>query len=208
MWIFQASSSPTGHGPGDRVRIGSPDNLMSSWLPSVLRTFAATHPTVSIAVIVGYTRPLIESMNRGSLDIVIGSRCRGDQPGHLLWREPLVWAYARDGVIEREMPVPLALFPEPCPYREAALAALARAGRDWRITLVSPSFDVIVAAAEAEFGVVPISQSLLTAQLQTMGPAEGLPDLPEVEVMVFTSGRNGMLAVTELTDEIVRVARL
>jgi DNA-binding transcriptional LysR family regulator len=125
-----------------------------------------------------------------------------------LWREPLVWAYARDGVIDREMPVPLALFPEPCPYREAALAELARAGRDWRVTLVSPNFDVIVAAAEAEFGVVPISQSLLTAQLQTMGRAEGLPDLPEVEVMVLPAAEMGCWLLPSCADEIVRIARL
>jgi DNA-binding transcriptional LysR family regulator len=196
-----------GSGPRDHIRVGSSDDFASSWLLGVLRAFVVAHPGVSIEVSVGNTAPLLERMNGGSLDLVVGSRCRGDQRGQQLWREPLVWAYARGGVLNSELPVPLALFPEPCPYRDAALAALADSHRDWRVVLVSPSVAGLLAAAAAEFAVTPVAQSLLSAQLQSMGSAEGFPDLPEVEFMVFTSSRDGPPALADLTDQIIRAAR-
>ena len=52
----------------------------------------------------------------------------GPQPGLALWREPLVWAWSGQPLVALPNPLPLALFPEPCPYREAALTRLAQAG--------------------------------------------------------------------------------
>lgn len=188
------------------IRMGASDDFMSSWLPQVLSDYQNAHPEVSIETSVANTGTLLTSLNRGDLEIVIGSRCNGEQQGNLLWREPLVWAYSKASAPHRSSPVPLALFPEPCPYREAALVALADHGRDWRIAVVSPSVGSLRAAAAAGLAVVPLNRSLLTSQLRALEVDTEMPKLPQVEFMVFT-GKAEADGVAEVKHEIIRAAR-
>ena len=190
------------------VRIGASDDFMSNWLPDVLREFRSARKGVSIEVSVANTGLLLGALERGDLDLVVGSRCQGDRTGQLLWREPLVWAYAKASLPNAMEPLQLALFPEPCPYRDAALAALAAAGRDWRIALVSPSVGSLRAAAAAAFAIAPLNRSLLTPQLQALGSDTEMPTLPEVEFMVFSRPRDDHSEITEIANEIVRAAKL
>ena len=190
------------------LRIGASDDFMSSWLPGILQQFQSARPGVSMEIHVANTGLLLASMDRGELDLVVGSRCRGDQTGQLLWREPLVWAYAKGSLPDERAPLPLALFPEPCPYRDAALAALAAAGREWRVAVVSPSVGSLRAAAAAGFAVSPLNRSLLTPQLQALGSDAAMPALPDVEFMVFSQKQGGPREIAEVADEIVRAARL
>jgi DNA-binding transcriptional LysR family regulator len=190
------------------LRVGASEDFMSSWLPAVLREFHNARPGVSVEVQVANTGLLLASMDRGELDLVIGSRCHGDQSGHLLWREPLVWAYSTAELPKDIGPLPLALFPEPCPYRDAALAALAAAGRDWLIAVVSPSVGSLRAVAASGFAVAPLNRSLLTAQLRALERDARLPPLPDVEFMVFSrSDGAGATEIEALTNEIVCAAK-
>ena len=66
-----------------------------------------------------------------------------------------MWAYAKGNLPDAVAPLPLAVFAEPCPYREAALAALATITRPWRIAVVSPSVAGLRAAAAAALAVSP-----------------------------------------------------
>ena len=175
--------------------------------PVALRGFQTARPEISIEISVANTGVSLASLERGDLDLVVGSRCRGDQRGHLLWREPLVWAYAKADLPAAGGPLPLALFPEPCPYRDAALAALAAAGRRFRIAVVSPSVGSLRGAAAAGFAVTPLNRSLLTSQLRALGPDAQMPPLPEVEFMVFSQGHDGPPEIADLTNAIVRAAR-
>jgi DNA-binding transcriptional LysR family regulator len=99
--------------------------------------------------------------------------------------------------------VPLALFPEPCPYREAALAALARGGVEYRIALVGSSVAGLRAAAQAGFAVTPIVHTQLVNGLRVMPPDAGLPALPDVEFTMLASGASSPKIADELAGAIV-----
>jgi len=204
----EASLKLSGVAPRAHITIGASDDFMSGWLPGVLCEFQSARPGTSVEIRVANTGLLLASLERRELDLVIGSRCNGDQRGQLLWREPLVWAYAKANLPTEVGPLPLAPFPEPCPYRDAALAALAAIGRDWRIAVVSPSVGSLRAAAASGFAVTPLNRSLLTPQLQALGADTRLPALPEVEFMVFSQSHDDRPIVAEITNEIVRAARL
>jgi DNA-binding transcriptional LysR family regulator len=203
----EAKRKLSGIAKGVHIRIGASDDFMSNWLPAVLHAFQAAWPGVVIETNVANTRVLLASLDRGELDIVVGSRCHGDHTGHLLWREPLVWAYAKAGQPDPTEPLPIALFPDPCPYRDAALAALAKAGREWRIAVVSPSVGSLRAAAAASLAVTPINRSLLTPDLHALGPKAQLPPLPDVEFMVFSRRHDGAAEIAAIIEEIARAAR-
>lgn len=193
---------------GVHVRIGASDDFMSAWLPDVLRRFEQERPGLTVEVRVANTGLLLAGMEAGELDVIVGSRCHGDQTGQLLWREPLVWAYAKGTAPDNLAPLPLALFPEPCPYREAALAALAAAGRESRIAVVSPSVAGLRAAAAAALAVTPLNRSLLIPQLSALTGESNMPELPEVEFMVFSRPHGGPSEISDLANEIVEAARL
>lgn len=103
---------------------------------------------------------LLDTMERGEFDMVIGCRCRGDHGGRVLWTEPLVWGFARNMKPDELSPLPIALFPEPCPYRDAALAALASANRECRIVTASPSLGGLIAIAPGGLAVTPLNAHL------------------------------------------------
>jgi DNA-binding transcriptional LysR family regulator len=170
---------------------------------NVVQAFAVRYPRIAFTVRVGIPAQLLQAMDQGELDLVIGGRCHDARAGHVLWREPLVWASGILAAPAPGVPVPLALLPEPCPYREAALAALARAGRDYRIALVCPSGAGLCAAAQAGFAVTPIVQSQLAHGLHAVAPDARLPALPDVEFTMFTAPGASARVADELGNAIV-----
>lgn len=108
----------------------------------------------------GITSELLQHKRLGQLDLVFGKqRARGDDEGELLWEEPLVWASSSTLKLLPDASLLLAVFPEPCVYREAAIAALASSTRPWRVAFESSSMAGCIAAALAGFAVTPIARS-------------------------------------------------
>lgn len=163
------------------LRIGASDDLASTWLPDALRKFQDVRRGKSLELHISNPASLLEGMERGEIDVILGCRCRGDHGGRTLWTEPLVWAFARNAMPDERSPLPLALFPEPCPYRDAALAALATANRACRIATVSPSLGGLTAIAAAGLAVTPLNASSLAPSLRALGPDADLPPLPAID---------------------------
>ncbi|WP_027213424.1 LysR substrate-binding domain-containing protein [Burkholderia sp. WSM2232] len=196
----QLSREPS-HG---EVRVGLSEDLSNVRLMNVMQAFAVRYPRIAFSVRVGIPADLLVAMDQGELDVVIGGRCDGGRAGQVLWREPPVWVGAEWSSLARGVPVPLALFPEPCPYREAALAALARGGVDYRIALVGSSVAGLRAAAQAGFAVTPMVHTQLVNGLRVMPPDEGLPALPDVEFTMFAVGGPSPRIADELGSAIVQ----
>ncbi|MEJ5020984.1 LysR family transcriptional regulator [Ochrobactrum vermis] len=162
------------------LRIGASDDLTSTWLPSVLKRFQNSRSERTLEIQISNTASLLETMEKGELDLAIGCRCRGDQSGTHLWSEPLKWAVGKT-LVEAGTLIPLAVFPEPCPYRDAALAGLAAKNSKWRIASISPSLGSLTALVAAGLAVTPLNSSSIPAKLQTADANELLPLLPDVE---------------------------
>ncbi|CDG84985.1 LysR substrate-binding domain-containing protein [Janthinobacterium agaricidamnosum] len=195
----EASARLRGGAIGGRLRIGASEDFAAAWLPQVLETFQRWHPQASIELKVGITAELLRQQDRGRLDAVFGKQCRRmDDIGELLWQEPLVWAYADSRALDGQAALPLAVFPEPCIYRESAIAALGGAARPWRMAFESSSMAGCLSAALAGFAVTPIARSQLRDGLRELGAADGLPPLPEVRFYAFLRKK------TEATTALLR----
>jgi DNA-binding transcriptional LysR family regulator len=183
----EAYASMHGRPARGRLRVGASEDFAGSWLPRVLTTFLRWHPELSLELKVGISADLLRQLARGRLDVVFGKQCSlTDDDGDLLWSEPLVWACAASMRIDPGAPVPLAVFPEPCAYREAALGALATAGRKSKIVFESASIAGCLSAALAGFAVAPVALSQMRQGLAEGTEACGLPPLPEVRLYGFT----------------------
>lgn len=185
----------------DRLRIGASEDFASAWLPRVLQRFRRWHPEASIELKVGITTDLLRQQARGRTDVVFGKQCRrvGDD-GELLWEEPLVWAAATAIELPAGEPLPLALFPEPCVYREAAITALGAAARPWRLVFESASMAGCLSAALAGFAVTVVARSQMREGLRELGPEQGFPTLPEARFYAFS--RQPSLAADALIEAV------
>ncbi|MGE7959740.1 LysR substrate-binding domain-containing protein [Pseudomonas sp. NPDC089530] len=171
-----------------RVRIGMSEDFAEPRLLRLLQEFAAQYPGMEIDVQVNIPGTLLEHIRQGDLEVVIGSLCETSKPGVLLWQEPLVWACSEHQAMSRlPAQLPLALFPEPCPYRAVALQRLAQAGIAQRMAMLCTSTTALRAAALSGFAVAPMAMSQLGQGLAVLGAEHGLPELPDAEFRLFTS---------------------
>jgi DNA-binding transcriptional LysR family regulator len=187
-----------------RVRIGANEDLTDSWLPGVLRRFGNRYPEIEVELEIGIGPRLFEMVETQELDLAVGSFCEGRAAGHTLWREPLVWAISEDSEVPRVLP--LAFFPEPCPYREAALRALASSEHQWRVVSTSGSLAGVRAAAIAGLALTPLPLQTIRPGLRVLGTKDKMPRLPEIEYVLKVRESDGRPAVSALGDLVQEMA--
>ncbi|MFP6850821.1 MAG: LysR substrate-binding domain-containing protein [Pseudomonas sp.] len=182
-----------------QLRVGASEDFASAWLPQVLQRFRQWHPEATIELKVGITAELLRQQERGRLDLVFGKQCsRVEGLGELLWEEPLVWVFAAGQALAIDQPLPLAVFPEPCIYREAAITALGKTDRAWRVVFESSSMAGCISAARAGFAATVIAGSQRGEGLRVLGSEDGFPELPVARFYAFSRTENP--ACTALID--------
>jgi DNA-binding transcriptional LysR family regulator len=165
-----------------RLRLGVADHFVPRHLAPTLARFARTWPEVRIEVEVGRSHELRASLAREELDLVLGKRRDGETEGRVIFTEAVVWVAGPDFLIPRDRPLPLAMLPQGCMFRDRALAALARAGIGYDVVYTSPSLMGIAAAAQAGFAATVIGRTGLPDGLVEL---EGLPPLGTAEMCLF-----------------------
>ena len=173
------------------LRFGVSEDLVLSRLPEILRAFRTAHPLVDLELVVGLSSQLHEKLEAGALDLVFAKRRPGDGSGVTVWQERLIWLSSPEMRLDPEQPVPLVLFPGASITRKAAVDALNRHGRTWRLAFSSDSLSALLAAVRAGFGISAQSPVLASSALVALPDSAGLPLLPVVDVVVL--GRSSRL---------------
>ncbi|MGG5888675.1 LysR substrate-binding domain-containing protein [Falsiroseomonas sp. HC035] len=176
-----------------RLRLGVADHFVPRSLAHILARFARTYPEARLEVEVGRSHELRTKQAAGGLDLVLGKRRDGETAGVRIWTEPVVWAASPDWVAPEGRPLPLALLPEGCMFRERALRALARAGLPFEAVFTCDSLLGLAAAAQAGFALTVLGRSGFPDGLREVA---GLPELGVVEMAVFgdAEGRSQVVA--------------
>jgi DNA-binding transcriptional LysR family regulator len=178
------------------LRLGVADHFVPQHLAPILARFARTYPDVQLEVEVGRSHELRTACERGQLDLVIGKRRDGETSGVAIWTETLAWTGARaNGPATesgRNAPLPLAMLPPGCMFRDRALATLSRANIPHEIVYTSASLLGVIAAAEAGFAITVLGRSTLTPALREVS---GLPPLGSAEMAIFgdAEGRSALV---------------
>ncbi|GGC31518.1 transcriptional regulator [Siccirubricoccus deserti] len=183
-----------------RLRLGVADHFLPRSLAPVLARFAATFPELRLEVEVGRSHELRAAQEKGALDLVLGKRRDGETIGSPIWTEPIVWVATPGWLAPDGRPLPLAMLPQGCMFRERALAGLARAGLAFEVVFTSASLLGIAAAAQAGLCVTVLGRAGLPEGLAEL---DGLPELGVAEMAVFgdAAGR------TQLVEPLVRFIR-
>jgi len=183
------------------IRFGTPEDFATHYLPTVLASFRHHHPRVKLNVTCDLTLNLLDGFHRGDYEVILAKRDpQRVKGGTKVWREPLVWA-AADGYMPEER-LSLVLSPQPCIYRDRALAALDRAKRSWHISYTSPSLAGTIAAVKAGIGITVLPAHMIPEGIHPIRKETKLPHLADAELALMK--RDELSKVAELfADHIV-----
>lgn len=166
------------------IRLGTPEDFATHYLPDVLASFRRHHPRVQLNVSCDLTLNLIKGFEGGHFDLILVKRDPGRvKGGSKVWREPLMWVAADHWKPEDRLS--LVLSPQPCIYRARALAALDRAKKPWHISYTSPSLAGTLAAVKAGLGITVLPAQMIPAGLKPVRKAIRLPELADAEIALI-----------------------
>lgn len=161
------------------VRIGTPNDFGTRFLPNILSQFALIYPNVTVDVRLDMSEVVMKQLNQGELDLALVMSGVLDEPltGEVVYTEQLVWLGRKGGCAYDRDPLPLAVSDQGCSWRDTALAALDAANRSYRVAYSSPHCAGQLAAVLADLAVAPWPPSLVTPDTVALGPDHGLPRL-------------------------------
>lgn len=175
------------------ARIGMPQDYAETLLPGLLGRFARQFPQARVEATVERSAVLLETIRQGGLDMALLHR-RTDVEENAgrgvtlvrLRRSAVRWIGAADFIFDPAEPTPLALLSPPCPFRDMALEALERCGRQWRLAFVGGGPAGAWAATAAGLGIAARLLESAPPGLEDVGTALGLPTLPDIELWLAT----------------------
>lgn len=183
------------------LRIGVPEDFDARRMSAMLSGFVKAQPGVRLETVAGMSADLQQKLAAGEIDIALLKREPGSGECLASWRESLVWVRSKDSApplrADDDEPVPLALFPHGCVYRQRAIRSLDKAQRRWRIAFGSHSLTGIQAAVSSGLG---ISVLPTTAVLPEHRVCRNMPALPPTELALVSSGGVLNAVQTALVD--------
>ena len=170
------------------VRIGIPEDFAATRLTELLSEFARSRPGLRLNVRCDLSVNLRHDIERGELDLALLKRDPRDGEAIASWPERLHWVTSRRHPVDaRGQPVPLAVFPQGCLYRNRTIHALEAAGRAWHIAYTSPDLANIQAAVAAGLGVSILPRTAITDALRTLSAKNGFPAVANTELALLAA---------------------
>lgn len=169
------------------VRLGVPEDFAGRRLIDLLSGFSAASPHIRLDTVSGWSTELRRLLDAGEIDLALIKREPGDGKCLASWREELIWVQSATRVVETD-PVPLAVFPVGCIYRDRAIRAIERSGRRWRIAYTSQGLMGVQAAVASGIGISLLPSDAVLPEHQRLGRTEGFDEQPASE-MALVKGR-------------------
>ncbi|MFC3230157.1 LysR family transcriptional regulator [Marinibaculum pumilum] len=167
-----------------QVRLAIMEDYAAGPLAPLLGRFLADHPAVQVELHTGLTADMVDDLGV-RYDLVVAMLPAGAEGGELLYRGRSVWAAAPGFDPGTREVLPLALYPQGCLFRKWATRALDRAGRRWRIGVVSLSAGAVHAAVREGWCLSVFKDFTVPGDLAILPTGADLPALPDFEIRLF-----------------------
>nr|WP_057929897.1 LysR substrate-binding domain-containing protein [Burkholderia ambifaria] len=187
------------------VRVGMPDDYAQVYLPGVLGQFASLYPHITLEIVGELSGTLLDMTERGELDLVLMTRQPQQDSGEVVSSIPLAWVGARDRFAYMQDPIPLALFPVGCVFREHALRTLSDAGKQWRVAYCGPSYAGGEIAVTSGLAITVVTENMVPPGWRILTEEEGFPKLPRAD-LVLLKGRTEFPAAVECLYNYLKAA--
>lgn len=167
------------------ARLGLVQDFAEPLLVGILSRLRAMQPLAQVGIQVGPSAELRAALLSGALDVALAV-CDGRQKPIRVDRP--VWL--GDARLIWQNRLPLVLLAPPCPFSDAARAALESMGRSYHVALQTPSLLGMRAAIEAGLGIGCRTRLFAAGRLPVLDDPN-LPDLAEIAYAVLRARRLG-----------------
>lgn len=198
MWNRMTTPSFEGE-----VRLGVPVDIIVTYVPQILRRFAATWPGVRVSLVAKNSHDLLQDLSSGDIDLTITTDLGSNDRCELLKTDDLVWVGAPGGAAHRRTPLPIAIGGKNCRFRPVIIDAVRGLGRDWRIALQVANQDAVNATIAAGICVGALLRETVPSSLEVLPPGSGLPELPTFNINLHLPKTGG----TDIARELARHVR-
>jgi len=159
------------------VRLGMPYDLVTSYLPPILKTYAQEYPHVDVSLVCLTSPLLAEALAAGEIDLAIIEAPAGQSDAECLAIERLVWVGAKGGEAYLKRPLPLSIVNDTCAFRPVVFDALRRAGLAWRTVFGNGSGEAVTATVMTDLAVTASLAATVPPGLDVLTERSGLPEL-------------------------------
>ncbi|KQV35121.1 MULTISPECIES: LysR family transcriptional regulator [unclassified Rhizobium] len=186
------------------VRIGIPEEYVSSELPRALGAFAAIHPGVEVTVREGSSMSTLAALQEGALDIAVVFEPEKQTRHEVLRVDPTVWMTSIQHETHLRRPLPVATYTHAkggwCD--DLAAVNLKRSGIESRIAYVSRTGRGLIAAVTSGLAVSPMSRSNIPEGCRELTVADGYDVIDFSSVVLRTRSRQPDVIVDSMANAI------
>ncbi len=182
------------------VHVGLPEWYATGELQSIFCNFVRLHPNVKLEMTVADSATLHEMLGHNEINLAIAlvSSAKPEPSGVV--EEALHWVVT--DACPLSDPLPLILFPEPCPFRELAFAALAQAGRQWYERITTTSVAAAQVAVMSGAGVSCLPSGAVLDGFRVLREQDGFPKLPDSQLAIYTQSKTQSPIVDYLEEHL------
>lgn len=183
------------------IRIGVPDDIVTSAMSKTFATFAKQHREMRLDVTTGLSRDLTKRFRAGEFDIVVVKEPTASADHRATFPEAIGWFESARVSGEWPDPIPLVAFPPGGLYREAMFERIERERRHWYIAFTGSSLQSVLVAVEAGLGLTLLP--IRTTAGHRVRAHQGLGLEPAMAISIYSWERSG--AVEELVGRMTTV---
>jgi DNA-binding transcriptional LysR family regulator len=159
------------------VRLGMPYDLVTTYLPPILKTYAQEYPHVDVSLVCLTSPSLVEALAAGEIDLAIVEEPAGRSDAECLAIERLVWVGAKGGEAYLKRPLPISIVSDTCAFRPIVFDALRRAGLAWRTVYGNGGGEAVTATVMTDLAVTASLAATVPPGLDVLTEQSGLPEL-------------------------------
>jgi DNA-binding transcriptional LysR family regulator len=197
--------SASGLRPDLVIRVGTPSEYIASIMPGFLAQFRARWPDVRFNVRTDFYDPLVRELRSGNIDLMIGLSMTPPHDARHSRAQEVVWVHSAATRIDRDRPVPLVSYGEPCVYHRLAVQALQSVGFDWEDVFTGPSVASLSGAVNAGLGVMAITRRRAAKVGMLVWETPPLPKLPDLYSGIYVREGGARAIYEQLADDIAAV---
>ncbi|MDQ0391616.1 LysR substrate-binding domain-containing protein [Labrys monachus] len=168
-----------------RVRLGVVEDFAATRLIHILKAFRDQNPKVDIDIIVEPNKRLAAMFENQKLDVVVCDVSQVNRKPMLVWGEELLWVVRSDIAVSAGTSLPIIMFEESCPWRTAAMAALADRDIQWKIVCEASTLVAMVTAVRVGIGIGPMICDTIPEDCRILDRAAGLPVPVRIDVGLY-----------------------
>lgn len=183
------------------IRIGLPEDMMSTAMAEIFGIFAQAHRSIRLDVTSGLSRNLTERYRNGELDIVIVKEPAASADCYASFPEEMAWFESENTITLITDPIGLVTFPQGGLYRDEMFETLERERKRWYIAFTGSSLESVLVSVETGLGIslLPVS----TTKGRRVRKYRSLGEASPMVVSIYTWEKAGL--ISQLADKMTTV---